>query len=474
MLRRPEIGVNYQSRIQEPVSTHLPMPATPETEIYSVARLNREARRLLEEEFFGIWVSGEISNLARPASGHIYFSLKDQEAQVQCAMFRRENRRVSFSIEDGLQVLVQARVSIYEPQGRYQLIVEQMEEAGEGLLRRRFEELKNKLAAEGLFSEEHKQPLPAVPQRIGVVTSPTGAAIRDILNILKRRYPLAAVTIYPTRVQGKQAEHEIVAALATAVERNECDVVILARGGGSLEDLWCFNEEVLARAIYNCPLPVVAGIGHEVDVTIADLVADQRAPTPSGAAELIVPDTEDLLRQIRGLERRAILILQREWSEIKNQASRLDARLLRVTPAALLRQLQQRGDELTRQLVRNMAQRVAATRNELKIAGQRLRQASPARTIETQKNQLATARQFLTVRMQRQLERRQQEFRLLATNLNTVSPLATLDRGYAIASTKAGHKIITDATQVQPDDDIRVRLARGQLDARVTRTEPAD
>ena len=249
-----------------------------DTDVYTVSRLNREARQMLETGLARLWIAGEISNLAQPASGHLYFSLKDAQAQVRCAMFRNSNRSLKFRPENGTQVLVQARVSLYEARGEFQLIADQMEEAGEGLLRRKFEELKAKLDAEGLFSVDRKQLLPAIPATIGVVTSPTGAAIRDILNILRRRYPAANIIIYPTRVQGNGANAEIVAAINSAVLRAECDVLIIARGGGSLEDLNSFNEENVARCIVQCTIPTVSGVGHEVDITITDLVADGGFP----------------------------------------------------------------------------------------------------------------------------------------------------------------------------------------------------
>ena len=263
---------------------------SPASRAISVSELNRTVRRLLEDDIARIWVEGEISNLARPASGHVYFSLKDEKAQVRCAWFRQRQRGPTIHLKNGDQMLVFGKVSLYEPRGDYQIIVEQVENAGEGELRRRFEALKNKLADEGLFDTERKQPLPALPGRIGVVTSPSGAAIRDILTVLRRRFPAIPVLVYPTAVQGDAAAGEIASAIDTAVRRAECDLLIVGRGGGSLEDLWPFNEEVVARAIAACPIPVISAVGHEVDVTIADFVADVRAPTPSGAAEIAVPD----------------------------------------------------------------------------------------------------------------------------------------------------------------------------------------
>ena len=267
-------------------------------DVYSVTRLNREVRAVLEGSFPTIWVQGEISNLAQPASGHMYFSLKDEFSQVRCAMFQNRNRLLQFRPENGNHVLLRAAISLYETRGEYQLIVEQMEPAGEGALQRAFEELKQRLFKEGLFAEEHKKPVPYMAARIGIITSPTGAAIRDILTVSRRRFPLADIIIYPVAVQGEGAAEQIISMLQTAQRRHECEVLILARGGGSLEDLWAFNNEKLARVIFKCTLPVVTGIGHEIDFTIADFVADKRAPTPSAAAEIVSPDQRQIDRQL--------------------------------------------------------------------------------------------------------------------------------------------------------------------------------
>jgi len=273
----------------------MPIPSSDDRDIYSVGRLNAEARGLLEGAFPLIWVQGELSNVSRPSSGHLYFTLKDANAQVRCAMFRGNNRFLKFRPADGAQVVVRASLSLYEARGDYQLIVQSMEEAGDGALQRAFEALKQKLAAEGLFEAAHKRALPTLPKRIGVITSPTGAAIRDILSVLKRRFPAIPVLIYPVAVQGQAAGAEIAAMIRRADMRRDCDVLIIARGGGSLEDLWAFNEEIVARAIFDCSIPTVSGVGHEVDFTIADFVADQRAPTPSVAAEMVSPDQHDWL-----------------------------------------------------------------------------------------------------------------------------------------------------------------------------------
>ncbi|MCS6946745.1 MAG: exodeoxyribonuclease VII large subunit, partial [Steroidobacteraceae bacterium] len=346
--------------------SHIHMPAnTPERDIYSVSRLNREVNLLLQSGFPVIWVAGELSNLSRPGSGHWYFTLKDRDAQVRCAMFRQRNISVRFKPADGQQVLARARVGLYEPRGDYQLIVEHLEETGVGALQREFERLRDRLAAEGLFSEDIKRPLPAVPRCIGVITSPSGAAIRDILQVLGRRFPLAPVIVYPVPVQGAAAAPAIVQALQTAGRRAECDVLILARGGGSLEDLWAFNDERVARAIRAVPLPVVTGIGHEVDFTIADFAADLRAPTPTAAAQRVVPDWRDLDAQLAALRGRIGRALRRQLREFAQLLGQIHKRLQRSHPGVRLLQHMQRLDELQVRLQR-------AVELRLQRAGERL------------------------------------------------------------------------------------------------------
>jgi len=393
-----------------------------EPEVLSVSALNREARQLIEDGLGTLWVEGEVSNLARPSSGHVYFSLKDDSAQVRCAMFRQSTRRLGFEAQNGMQVLVLARVSLYEPRGDFQLIVEHMEQAGEGALRQRFEALKRKLAEEGLFDPDRKRPLPELPTRIGVITSPTGAALQDVLIALRRRFPAVPVLIYPTSVQGDKAAPEIVAALARASERAECDLLIVTRGGGSLEDLWPFNEEVVARAIAASAIPVIAGVGHETDFTIADFVADLRAPTPSQAAELAVPDMTEYLGRITGFRE---LLARASRRRIRDELLRLgtfEHRLGRAHPGNAVRSHAQRVDELEGRLRRAL-------------------------------------RQLLTT-----LDNRT---RLIERSLAALSPLATLDRGYAIVSRADDGELLTSADAVDVGEAIDIRLARGGLGARV-------
>src|SRR5579864_449984 len=319
------------SSVHEPGSRQLPL-----REVYSVSRLNREVRGLLERGLGVVWIEGELSNFSQPASGHWYFSLKDRDAQLRCAMFRMKNVLVGFTPRAGSQVLLRGRISVYEARGEYQLIVEHLEEAGVGALKREFERLKTRLAAEGLFAPERKRALPRFPRRIGVITSPSGAALHDILKILARRFPPAAVLIYPAPVQGAAAVPALVAALATAGARAECDVLILARGGGSLEDLWAFNDERVARAIHACALPVVTGVGHEIDFTIADFVADARAPTPSAAAELVVPDRSAWLQSIARTAQRLDVCMRRELRALAARLAHARHRLGQAHPGARL------------------------------------------------------------------------------------------------------------------------------------------
>ena len=395
----------------------------------TVSQLNRQVKTLLENGLARLWVEGEISNLARPASGHLYFTLKDKAAQIRCAFFRGRQRGPTINLKDGDQVLVFGQVSIYEQRGEYQLIVEQVEPAGEGALKRQFEVLKKKLAAEGLFDEDRKQDLPELPQCIGVITSPTGAAIRDILSVLGRRFPSIPVVIYPTAVQGDLAPPELIGALETAARRDECDVLIIGRGGGSLEDLWAFNDEKLARAIVDCPVPIVSAVGHEIDFTIADFVADVRAPTPSGAAELVVPDRDDWLRTINSLAARI---------------ARLGARAV-----------EDRGQTFD-------------------WLARRLAQASPSAVVERAIARLGSLQQRLNSSARDSVSGMNHRFELAVRGLHAVSPLATLERGYAIVEDAASGRVLSDAGDVSPGNDIRARLSKGELIATVKSTKNED
>jgi exodeoxyribonuclease VII large subunit len=442
--------------------------------VLTVSALNREARLLIEGGLGVVWVSGEISNFSHHSSGHMYWSLKDARAQVRCAMFRPANRSLSFAPEDGQQVLVRARVSIYEPRGEYQLIVEEMEPAGEGLLRARFEALKRKLAAEGLFDAERKIPLPAIPARIGVVTSPSGAALHDVLVALKRRCCSVDVLIYPTRVQGQGAAAEICRALKLADRRRDCDVLILTRGGGSLEDLWPFNEETVARTIAALELPIIVGVGHEVDFTIAGFVADLRAPTPSQAAELAVPDQAKIQAHLRGLAEQLRRCTARQIAIEWKHLSALAHRLQRMHPGAVLRAQQQRLDELDVRLGRGLRGVVAALGFRLREAATRLTAANPRFQLHLAFQRFARAKAGLHAAMRNSIEPLSTRMALAERSLRSLSPLATLERGYAIVTQLPAGNVLTESASVGPGEDIGIRLARGSLAAKVVRSEPPD
>jgi exodeoxyribonuclease VII large subunit len=436
-------------------------------DIYTVSRLVRETRSVLEGSFPLIWISGEISNLAQPASGHIYFSLKDEIAQVRCAMFRMKRQRLRFQPQNGQQVMLRARVSLYEARGEFQLIAEHMEPAGEGALRLAFEQLKQKLAAEGLFDSAHKQAIPAMPKQIGIITSPSGAAIRDLLTVLKRRFPALPVVVYPVQVQGEGAAEQMVHMLQLANRRNECDVLILSRGGGSLEDMQAFNDEGLARAIHASDIPLVSGIGHEVDFTIADFVADQRAPTPSAAAELVSPDQGEWLKQLRQFGQRLGLIQTRRLHYHQEQLTSFRNRLLRQHPSQRLQQRAQRLDELNQRLRQAQQRHHITLQHRLERLWSHLTRLSPQQRIENRRHRY----QGYAERLQRAMERRLADSRTkwgqLARDLHTLSPLNTLSRGYAIVSHEADGHIIHASSEVEPGDRVSARLSQGRLVCRV-------
>jgi exodeoxyribonuclease VII large subunit len=446
-----------------------PPPQPAETrDIYTPSRLNREARTLLERGLPALWLEGEISNLSRPSSGHWYFSLKDEAAQLRCAMFRQRNILAKFTPRDGSHVLVRGRVSLYEQRGDYQFIADYMEEAGEGALRQRFELLKVKLAAQGLFAIERKRALPRLPRRIGVVTSPTGAAIRDVLHILKRRFCGIPVLLYPVQVQGGVAAAQIARTIRRASARAECDVLILVRGGGSLEDLWAFNEESVARAIYDCAIPIVTGIGHEVDFTIADFVADVRAPTPSGAAELAVPDSSEWLRNVVRIAGRLTTALSRKLKTQQDRASWLARRLQQLHPGVELRQRAQRLDDLEQRLIRVLRADLSARQRTLVQLAAELRQHSPALRVANARRRLDSARASIESITRARIEQFGKRIAVAARTLDAVSPLATLERGYAIVTDSKG-KVVTNAQDVRAGQLIDARLTQGSIRARIER-----
>ena len=446
----------------------------PERKVLSVSDLNRAARGLLEGGFPLLWVEGEISNLARPASGHLYFSLKDSQAQVRCALFKNRGQLLRFKPADGMKVLVRGRVSLYEPRGDYQFIAEHMEDAGHGALQRAFEELKAKLAAQGLFDPALKRPLPEVPRDIGVITSPSGAALHDILTVIRRRYPLARVILYPTPVQGEGAATKIAAMLATASARAECDVLILARGGGSLEDLWAFNEEPVARAIRASRIPVVSGVGHETDFTIADFAADLRAPTPTGAAELVTPDMSEWQRRLAQRESRLHQSQLRLMLDLRRRLDWCGERLQQLHPARILRDRSQRLDELQMRLGRCVRTHLRHERIRLTGLQAALYAHSPAQQLRRASDRLTALDVRLRGAARAQLTYISNRLALSMRALDAVSPLATLNRGYAIVSDAASGATLSHVSAARPGQTIHTRLANGSFTAEVKSVLPGE
>jgi exodeoxyribonuclease VII large subunit len=440
--------------------------------IFTVSRLNQAVRLLLEQEMGQVWISGEISNFTQPSSGHWYFTLKDDTAQVRCAMFRNSNRRVTFRPQHGQQVLVRANITLYEPRGDYQIIVESMQPAGEGLLQQKYEQLKATLQAEGLFDQQFKQPLPSPAHCVGVITSKTGAALHDILHVLKRRDPSLPVIIYPTAVQGDDAPGQIVRAIKLANARNECDVLIVGRGGGSLEDLWSFNDEQVARAIFASRIPVVSAVGHETDVTIADFVGDLRAPTPSAAAEIVSRNQQELLRQIQNGQQRLEMAMDyflanrtRRFTQIHHRLQQQHPQLRLVRQQTALERLQKRMSfALENQLKRTVSyqQRII----------QRLNHQNPQPRIYRAQTRIQQLEYRLAENVRARLSTTRQRFGNAVTHLEAVSPLSTLARGYSVTSVTGG-KVLKQTKQVKAGDMLTTRLADGWVESEVKGVTPA-
>ncbi len=433
--------------------------------IYTVSRLNTVVRLLLEQEMGLVWLTAEISNLVQHSSGHWYFTLKDSQAQVKAAMFKGQNRRVSFRPQNGQQILVQGQLSLYEARGDYQLIVEKMQPAGDGLLQMKLEALKAQLTAEGLFAPSRKRPLPAQPKQIGIITSPTGAAVHDMLTILARRDPSLPVIIYPSAVQGESAVPALLAALETAWRRNECDLLIVGRGGGSLEDLWCFNDERVVRAIASSPIPIVSAVGHETDVTLADFAADLRASTPSAAAELVSRDQlQQLHRLTQFIQRlKQAILLQQQRYVLRWQQQQ--AQLAAQNPQYQLQQKMQRQDELQWRLERVIKQQLDNASRHYEEQTQRLQQASPARHLSTLKQQHEFLQQRLLKAIQNQRQASQQQLAQLSGQLQALSPLQVLARGYSVTTNMSG-RLIHEYSQVTPGEQLNIQLGKGALRVR--------
>ncbi len=436
--------------------------------IFTVSSLNAEVRLLLENEMGIVWLVGELSNLSMPVSGHWYFTLKDSRAQVKCAMFRGNNRRVTFKPANGTQVLVKARLSLYEPRGDYQLIIESMQPEGDGRLQQQFEQLKMNLAAEGLFAQSLKKTLPEQPKRVGIITSKTGAALHDILNVLQRRDPSLPVVIYPTMVQGEGSAISIAQAIGRANARQECDVLIVGRGGGSLEDLWAFNEEIVARTIAASQIPIISAVGHEVDVTIADFVADMRAPTPSAAAELVSRDNSHQTQKINQKTQQLTHSVRQYLSDRRRHLTQLQHRLERQHPQLRLNQQSQRLDDASSRLERAMKNYIVHHRQHLNRNEHKLALHSPVQTLKQQANRLERVESRLHDAMDRRLLTARHQLAMAAEKLETVSPLATLGRGYSITRDSKG-KVIRDTNQVSHGDTITTKVANGEIQSVVSK-----
>lgn len=439
-----------------------------EKTILTVTRLTALLRGVLEENFEQVWVQGEVSNLSTPSSGHFYFTLKDTGAQLRCVMFKGAARNLKFRPADGMGLIVRGHVSVYDQRGEYQLICEYLEPAGVGALQLAFAQLKERLAREGLFDEVHKKPLPPFPRRVGIITSPTGAAIHDMLNVLKRRFASLEILLYPVRVQGEGSALEIARAIDDMNRLGQVDVLIVGRGGGSLEDLWAFNEEAVARAVHRSRLPVISAVGHETDWTICDFVADLRAPTPSAAAELVVASSVELRSRLESFQHRLLFAMEGRLAAL---AARVDAhRRALHDPSTMLGHLSQRVDDLTDRLERALENSAARGRSEFENLRAELFHFSPARRVEQLRQRVDLLKMQSERLMSEKLERARQSFGDNAARLEVLSPLKTLSRGYAIATTADG-SVVTEAGQLAVGGQVRLSLHRGGATCRVETVE---
>jgi len=442
--------------------------------IYSVSELNKEVYQLLSSTLGVVWIEGEISNYLKSSAGHVYFSLKDERSQIRCAMFRQQNQLVSFPVEDGKQILARARVGLYQPRGEYQLIVDYIEEAGEGLLRQCFELLKNKLQQEGLFDSSNKLPLPEFPQTLGIITSPSGAAIQDIFNIMNRRFPYINVIVYPTLVQGREATQQISKAIEIANERNECALLILTRGGGSLEDLWCFNEEQVARAMFDSTIPIISGIGHETDVTIADLVADYRAPTPSGAAEIAVPDADEIQQRLSNFNKQLLNTMQLLSAMIRQKYLSLDAKLQLKHPMSILEQYNQRLDLALQGMKASPRDYVTSISNRINVLHAWLLRSNPLSMHQNIQSTVTHTYRRLIVATQGIVSNKEQSLSITVAKLDGASPLNVLGRGYAYVLDPGTQRNIKSVRQVKVGSTIKTRLKDGSFGAKISSVEPLE
>ncbi len=446
-----------------------PMSAAP-PEVWTISQLTRKVKNLLEGQIGAVWVSGEVSNWKLAASGHAYFTLKDEDSQIDAVMFRGRLGKLRFEPESGLEVLAHGQVSVYERRGNYQIILDDMQPKGMGALQLAFEKLKKKLSEEGLFDEPRKQPLPMLPRRIGIVTSPTGAAIRDVLNVLNRRFANVHVLLYPARVQGDAAAPEIVAGIR-ALDAQGVDVMIVGRGGGSLEDLWPFNEEAVVRAVAEAKTPIISAVGHEIDFALTDFAADLRAPTPSAAAELVVQEQEALLEKVAALRNRMGAGLHRQVERLGHRVQAASGSYIFRRPEELVRQKRQVCDELRMRLEGALAEQARQARTRVERASRGLVLLSPGKRLDQARERLAALRGRLLQDGQTLTERFRARLRPLVVQLDALSPLGILSRGYALAWKLPGETLVRDAKELTAQDELRLRFGRGKVRAVVTAIE---
>ena len=438
--------------------------------IYSISELNDEVASTLTEAFGVIWVEGEISNLMRSAAGHIYFSLKDESASVRCAMFRMQNQSLDFELRDGMQILARTKVGLYKQRGEFQLIVEYAEESGEGLLRQRFELLKQTLQKEGLFDEFHKKPLPKMPKTIGLVTSPKGAAVQDIIKTIKRRYPIVRVIVYPTLVQGNEATKKIASAIDIANQRDECDVIIIARGGGSLEDLWCFNEELVARSIFHSKIPIISGIGHETDFTIADLVADLRAATPTAAAEIALPTTSEIVDRLNRYIFDITQLIDYKVNHFRHQLKSASLRMQASHPQSKLQFNMQKLDLINEKMQKLPMMQVSDLKNIFRISFSKLLASNPKINIEAERQNLEMKNMALSNAMIGLIESKRNHFSVMTAQLEGASPLQSLSRGYALVTNEDGRNI-KSVKKIKTGASVKTKLSDGSFISRVEKID---
>ena len=438
--------------------------------IYSISELNDEVASTLTEGFGVIWVEGEISNLMRSAAGHVYFSLKDESASVRCAMFRMQNQSLDFELRDGMQILARAKVGLYKQRGEFQLIVEYAEESGEGLLRQRFELLKQTLQKEGLFDELHKKPLPKMPKTIGLVTSPKGAAVQDIIKTIKRRYPIVRVIVYPTLVQGNEATKKIASAIDIANQRDECDVIIIARGGGSLEDLWCFNEELVARSIFHSKIPIISGIGHETDFTITDLVADLRAATPTAAAEIALPTTSEIVDRLNRYIFDITQLIDYKVNHFRHQLKSASLRMQASHPQSKLQFNMQKLDLINEKMQKLPMMQVSDLKNIFKISFSKLLASNPKINIEAERQNLEMKNMALSNAIIGLIESKRNRFSVMTAQLEGASPLQSLSRGYALVTNEDGRNI-KSVKKIKTGASVKTKLSDGSFVSRVEKID---